>query len=49
MPLNGVQEKVATLSGMREEYLKGVTMEGMALLDIARILADPALVVEEEV
>lgn len=38
-----------TLSGIREEFLKGVTGDRLIVLDGARILADPHLVVHEEV
>lgn len=38
-----------TLTGIREEYLKGVTGERMVVLDGARILADKHIVVHEEV
>ena len=37
-----------TLTGIREEYLKGVTGERMVILDGARILADKHIVVHEE-
>ncbi|TSK08142.1 MAG: purine-binding chemotaxis protein CheW [Geobacter sp.] len=38
-----------TFTGMRGEFLAGVTTERLALLDMARILADPRLIVHEEV
>jgi purine-binding chemotaxis protein CheW len=38
-----------TLTGIREEYLQGVTGDRMAILDVARILADKNIVVHEEV
>ncbi|EKD36602.1 MAG: hypothetical protein ACD_75C01444G0003, partial [uncultured bacterium] len=38
-----------TLAGIREEFLKGVTGDRLIVLDGARILADPHLVVHEEV
>ena len=38
-----------TLSGIREEFLRGVTGDRLIVLDGARILADPHLVVHEEV
>lgn len=37
-----------TLTGIREEYLKGVTGERIVVLDGARILADKHIVVHEE-
>jgi purine-binding chemotaxis protein CheW len=33
----------------RSEYVKGVTAEHLILLDVARIVADPAIIVHEEV
>lgn len=36
-------------TGIREEFLAGVTAERMALLDMGKILADPRVVVHEEV
>ncbi|MBU5614074.1 chemotaxis protein CheW [Geomonas azotofigens] len=38
-----------TFTGPREEFVAGVTAERMALLDMGRILADPRMVVHEEV
>ena len=38
-----------TLTGIREEFLKGITGERMVILDAARILADKNIVVHEEV
>jgi purine-binding chemotaxis protein CheW len=38
-----------TLTGIREEFLKGVTGERMVILDAARILADKHIVVHEEI
>ncbi|QWV95320.1 chemotaxis protein CheW [Geomonas oryzisoli] len=38
-----------TFAGPREEFVAGVTAERLALLDMARILADPRLVVHEEI
>lgn len=38
-----------TFTGMRGEFLAGVTAERLALLDIAKILTDPRLIVHEEV
>lgn len=36
-------------TGLREEYLAGVTAERCALLDIRKIISDPRIVVHEEV
>jgi len=49
IPLDAIQPSLPTLTGVREEYLKGVTAERLVILDIARILADPRIMVHEEV
>jgi purine-binding chemotaxis protein CheW len=38
-----------TLTGIREEFLQGITGKRMVILDAARILADKGIVVHEEV
>ena len=48
VPVATLQEKVTTFVGIRGEYLRGVTEDRIAILDAARILADPGLVVDEE-
>jgi purine-binding chemotaxis protein CheW len=48
IPLSEVQPPLATLTGIREEYLKGVTRERIAILDGAKLLADKNLIVHEE-
>lgn len=48
IPLTELQPPFPTLTGIREEYLKGVTRERMALLDGAKLLADRNLIVHEE-
>lgn len=49
IPLAEVQSQLPTLTGIREEYLKGVTRERTAILDGAKLLADGNLVVHEEI
>jgi purine-binding chemotaxis protein CheW len=49
IPLSEVQPPLATLTGIREEYLKGVTRNRTAILDGARLLFDKNLIVNEEV
>ena len=46
---DSLQPSLPTLTGIREDYLKGVTAERLVVLDLARILADPKIVVHEEV
>ncbi len=49
IPVASLQPSLPTLTGIREDYLKGVTAERLVVLDLARILSDPKLVVHEEV
>ena len=44
-----LQSLLPTLTGMRKEFLKGVTSEGMIILDTERVLADARIIVHEEV
>jgi purine-binding chemotaxis protein CheW len=47
--LSAIQRSLPTLTGIREEYLKGVTNEAVVILDITKILTDPKLTVMDEV
>ena len=49
IPANSLQLSLPTLTGIRAEYLKGVTAERLVVLDLDRILTDPKIVVHEEV
>jgi len=49
IPADSLQPSLPTLIGIRSEYLKGVTAERLVVLDAARILADPKIIVHEEV
>jgi len=44
-----LQPSLATLTGIRDEFLAGVTGERLALLDMGKILTDKRLIVHEEV
>jgi purine-binding chemotaxis protein CheW len=46
---DSLQPSLPTLTGIRAHYLKGVTDERLVVLDLARILTDPKIVVQEEV
>jgi purine-binding chemotaxis protein CheW len=37
----------ATFAGLRREYLKGITGDGVAVLDAGKILSDPRIIVNE--
>lgn len=47
--LSDIQPSLPTLTGIRAQYLKGVTPERLVILDVSKILADPKLVIDEEV
>jgi len=49
LPLQDLQASLPTLTGIREEFLTGVTADRLVLLDMGKILADRRLVVHEEV
>ena len=44
-----IRPPLPALTGIRAEYLKGVTKEGHVVLDAARILADKKIIVHDEV
>lgn len=43
VPLDELQPSLPTLTGVRAEYLKGVTASRLAVLDAAKLLADPKI------
>lgn len=47
--LDSLQPSLSTLTGIRSDYLKGVTAERLVVLDLDRILTDPRIIVHEEV
>lgn len=47
--IDTLQAGLPTLTGIRADYLKGVTAERLVVLDLDRMLADPRIVVHEEV
>jgi purine-binding chemotaxis protein CheW len=49
IPLRALQPALPTLTGVRAEYLKGITAERLVVLDISRILSDQRIVVQEQV
>ena len=49
IPLQELQGPLPTLTGIRAEYLRGVTKERLVLLDAAKILSDKKIIVHEEV
>ncbi|HSH53456.1 MAG TPA: chemotaxis protein CheW [Methylotenera sp.] len=49
IPLDSLQPSLSTLTGIRSDYLKGVTAERLVVLDLDQILTDPRIIVHEEV
>ena len=49
IPLSDIQPSLPTLTGIRAEYLKGVTEERLVVLDAEKILLDKKIIVHEEV
>jgi purine-binding chemotaxis protein CheW len=49
IPLNGLQPSLPTLTGIRREYLKGVTPERVVVLDAEKLLSDQRIIVHEHV
>lgn len=49
IPVAGIQPSLPTLTGIREEYLRGVTPERLVVLDAERLLTDENIVVQEQV
>jgi purine-binding chemotaxis protein CheW len=47
--VDSLQASLPTLTGIRSDYLKGVTAERLVVLDLNRILTDPGIIVHEEV
>ena len=45
--VGGLQPSLPTLTGIRADYLKGVSKERLVVLDLDRILSDPKIVVHE--
>jgi len=49
VPLERLQAPLPTLTGIRAEYLRGVTKERLAILDAEKLLGDKRIIVREEV
>ena len=48
IPLGELQPSLPTLTGIREEYLKGVTKERVVILDAEKLLSDPKMIVHQD-
>ena len=49
VPVSEIQQSLPTLTGIRAEYLKGVTNDRVTILDANKILTDKNLIVYQEV
>ncbi len=49
LPLTAMQPSLPTLTGIREEYLKGVTQERVVILEARKLLLDNTILVHDEV
>ena len=49
LPVSELQPSLPTLTGIREEFLKGVTRERVVILDADRLLSSKDIIVHEEV
>ncbi len=47
IPVSEIQPSLPTLTGIRQDYLRGVTKERLVVLDMEKLLADKTLVVHE--
>jgi purine-binding chemotaxis protein CheW len=48
LPLKSLQPSLPTLTGIGADYLKGVTADHLVVLNMARILQDPRIIVQDE-
>jgi purine-binding chemotaxis protein CheW len=49
IPVSQIQPSLPTLTGIREQYLKGVTMDHVVILDVEQLLSSETITVHEEV
>jgi purine-binding chemotaxis protein CheW len=49
MPTDSLQPSLPTLTGIRAEYLKGIGEDRLVVLEVEHILADPKIIVHQEV
>lgn len=49
LSVEALQPPLPTLTGIRADYLRGLSPEGLVVLDLERILTDPKILVHEEV
>jgi purine-binding chemotaxis protein CheW len=49
VPLKNIQASLPTITGIRADYMKGVTEDRLVILDIGKILSDKNIIVNEEI
>jgi purine-binding chemotaxis protein CheW len=49
IPQVEIQPSLPTLTGIRAEYLRGITKDGLVVLDVSKMFKDSKLIVNEEV
>ena len=49
IPASALQPALATLTGIREEYLRGIADEQVVVLDAKKLISDKKIIVHEEV
>ena len=49
IPVSEIQPPLSTLTGIKSQYLKGIAKECLIILNAAKILSDPKIIVHEEV
>ena len=49
IPLQQIQPSLPTLTGIREQYLRGITEDGLTVLDAYTLLTNCSIIVHEEV
>lgn len=48
IPLDEIQPPLPTLTGIRRDYLKGITGDRLVILDAVKLLSDKSIIVHEE-
>ena len=49
VPCQKIQSSLPTLTGIRADYMKGITDERLVILDVEKILSDSNIIVQQEV
>lgn len=49
IPLADLQEPPVTINGLSARYVKGVTLDGLILLDLEAVLSDERIIINEDV